>query len=61
MEVAKDEYRTLYKNVRRKKYLKESLNANGDFSYDMFTPDDFNGQYILEDEEQDVEGIVEKI
>lgn len=34
--------------------------ANGDFSYDMLTTDDFNGQDILVDEEQDVEEIVEK-
>lgn len=60
MEVAEDEYRTFYKNVRRQKYLKEVSTANGDFSYDMLTTDDFNGQDILVDEEQDVEEIVEK-
>lgn len=60
MEVAEDEYRTFYKNIRRKKYLKELSTANGDFSYDMLTTDDFNGQDILVDEEQDVEEIVEK-
>ena len=60
MEVAEDEYRTFYKNVRRQKYLKELSTANGDFSCDMLTTDDFNGQDILIDEEQDVEEIVEK-
>lgn len=60
MEVAEDEYRTFYKNVRRQKYLKELSTANGDFSYDMLTTDDFNGQDIMVDGEQDVEEIVEK-
>ena len=60
MEVAEDEYKTFYKNVRRQKYLKELSAANGDFSYDMLTTDDFNGQDILVDKEQDVEKIVEK-
>lgn len=53
-------YRTFYKNVRRQKYLQELSTANGDFSYDMLTTDDFNGQDILVDEKQDVEEIVEK-
>lgn len=60
MEVTADEYRTFYKNVRRQKYLKELSTANGDFSYDVLTTDDFNGQDILVDEEQYVEEIVEK-
>lgn len=60
MEVTADEYRTFYKNVRRQKYLKELSTANGDFSYDILTTDDFNGQDILVDEEQYVEEIVEK-
>ncbi len=60
MEVEKDEYKTFYKNVRRQKYLQELCAANGDISYDMLTTDDFNGQDILVDEEQDVEEIVEK-
>lgn len=60
MEVAEDEYRTFYKNVRRQKYLQELSTANGDFSYDMLTTDDFNGQDILVDEEQDVEETVVK-
>lgn len=60
MEVAEDEYKTFYKNVRRQKYLKELSVANGDFSYDMLTTDDFNGQDILVDGEQNVEEIVEQ-
>lgn len=60
MEVAEDEYKTFYKNVRRQKYLKELSATNGDFSYDMLTTDDFNGQDILVDGEQNVEEIVEK-
>lgn len=60
MEVAEDDYKTFYKNVRRQKYLKELSATNGDFSYDMLTTDDFNGQDILVDGEQNVEEIVEK-
>lgn len=60
MEVVEEEYKSFYKNVRRQKYLKELSAANEDFSYDMLTTDDFNGQDILVDEEQDVEKIVEK-
>lgn len=60
MEVEEEEYKCFYKNVRRQKYLKELSTANGDFSYDMLTTDDFNGQDILVDENQSVEGIVEK-
>ncbi len=60
MEVAEDEYKTFYKNVRRQKYLKELSATNGDFSYDMLTTDDFNGQDILVDGEQNVEEIVEQ-
>lgn len=60
MEVEEEEYKSFYKNVRRQKYLKEVSTANGDFSYDMLTTDDFNGQDILVDTEQDVEEIVEK-
>lgn len=60
MEVAEEEYKSFYKNVRRQKYLKELSATNEDFSYDMLTTDDFNGQDILVDTEQDVEEIVEK-
>ena len=60
MEVAEDEYRTFYKNVRRQKYLKELSVGNGDFSYDMLTTDDFNGQDILVDEDVNVEETAEK-
>lgn len=60
MEVAEEEYKTFYKNVRRQKYLKELSAANGDFSCDILTTADFNGQDILIDREQDVEEIVEK-
>lgn len=60
MEVEEEEYISFYKNIRRQKYLKELSTANGDFSYDMLTTDDFNGQDILIDMDQDVEVIVEK-
>ena len=55
MEVEEDEYRTFYKNVRRQKYLRERSIENEDFSYDMLTTDDFNGENILVDETQDIE------
>ena len=49
MEVPEDVYKAFYREQRRQKYLKERSNGNGDFSYDMLTTDDFNGEDILVD------------
>lgn len=50
MEVSEDAYKAFYREQRRQKYLNERSNDNGDFSYDMLTTDDFNGEDILLDE-----------
>lgn len=47
MEVPEDAYKAFYKRKRRDKYLKERSKGNGDFSYDMLTTDEFNGEDIL--------------
>ncbi len=49
MEVPEDEYKAFYKERRRQKYLAERSRDNGDFSYDMLTTDEFNGEDILVD------------
>ena len=49
MEVPEDEYKAFYKRKRRQKYLAERSRDNGDFSYDMLTTDEFNGEDILVD------------
>lgn len=54
MEVTEDSYREFYKDQRRQKYLDERSIQNGDFSYDMLTTDEFNGEEILVDESQDI-------
>ena len=53
MEVDEDTYREFYKTKRRQKYLEERSAKNGDFSYDMLTTNDFNGEDILVDEMAD--------
>lgn len=58
MEVSEDDYRDFYKSNRRQKYLNERSEKNGDFSYDMLTTDDFNGEDILVDSSQDIGEIV---
>lgn len=60
MEVPEDEYRTFYKDKRRQKYLKERSKDNSDFSYDMLTTDEFNGEDILVDTVTDTAGQAEK-
>ena len=60
MEVHEDDYKAFYKDKRREKYLKEQSRDNGDFSYDMLTTDDFNGEDILVDAVADTAGQVEK-
>jgi len=59
MEVSEDEYKAFYKKKCRQKYLKERSNDNGDFSYDMLTIDDFNGEDILVDTVSDTAGQAE--
>ena len=49
MEVSKEDYTEFYRAKRRQKYLDERSADNGDFSYDMLTPDEFSGEDILID------------
>ena len=60
MEVSEVAYKAFYKDKRRQKYLNERSNDNGDFSYDMLTTDEFNGEDILVDEVADTAGQAEK-
>ncbi len=60
MEVPEDEYKAFYKNKRREKYLRERSRDNDDFSYDMLTTDDFNGEDILVDTAADTQGQAER-
>ena len=60
MEVHEDDYKAFYKDKRREKYLKEQSRDNGDFSYDMLTTDQFNGEDILVDTVADTQGQAER-
>ncbi len=60
MEVSENDYKTFYKDKRRQKYLDERSAKNGDFSYDMLTTDEFNGEDILVDMASDTAGDVER-
>lgn len=60
MEVSEDAYKAFYREQRRQKYLNERSNDNGDFSYDMLTTDEFNGEDILVDALSDTSGQAEK-
>ena len=60
MEVPEDAYKAFYKRKRREKYLKDRSKDNGDFSYDMLTTDEFNGEDILVDMASDTAGDIEK-
>ena len=60
MEVSEDAYKAFYKDKRRQKYLNERSDDNGDFSYDMLTTDEFNGEDILVDKVADTAGQAEK-
>ncbi|WP_322203552.1 sigma factor-like helix-turn-helix DNA-binding protein [Acutalibacter intestini] len=60
MEVSESDYKAFYKDKRRQKYLDERSAKNGDFSYDMLTTDEFNGEDILVDMASDTAGDVEK-
>lgn len=62
MEVTEETYRNFYKSKRRQKYIDERSAENNDFSYDMLTTDDFNGEDILADESEPLdEQVVRKI
>ena len=62
MEVSKEDYAKFYRAKRRQKYLDERYANNGDFSYDMLTTDDFNGEDILSDKSEPLdEQVVQKI
>ena len=60
MEVPEDDYKAFYRRKRREKYLKDRSKDNGDFSYDMLTTDEFNGEDILVDTVADTAGQAEK-
>ena len=60
MEVSESDYKAFYKDKRRQKYLDERSAKNGDFSYDMLTTDEFNGEDILVDMASDTAGDVER-
>lgn len=60
MEVDENEYKEFYKTSRRQKYLEELSKENGEFSFDMLTTNDFNGQDILLDTKTDVYQFVEQ-
>lgn len=62
MEVTEETYRDFYKAGRRQKYIDERSVENGDFSYDMLTTADFNGEDILIDTSQEIdEAVIHKI
>lgn len=62
MEVTEETYRDFYKSQRRQKYIDERSVENGDFSYDMLTTADFNGEDILIDTSQEIdEAVIHKI
>ncbi len=54
MEVTANDYLEFHKDKRRQKYIDERSVENGDFSYDMLTTDDFNGEEILIDDSEDI-------
>lgn len=62
MEVTEETYKNFYRDRRRQKYIDERSAENEDFSYDMLTTDDFNGEDILPDESEPVdEQVIRKI
>ena len=62
MEVTEETYRDFYKVERRQKYIDERSVENGDFSYDMLTTADFNGEDILIDTSQEIdEAVIHKM
>lgn len=62
MEVTANDYFEFHKDKRRQKYIDERSAKNGDFSYDMLTTDDFSGEEILIDDNEDIAAeVVNKI
>lgn len=62
MEVSPKDYTDFYKSQRRQKYIDERSAGNNDFSYDMLTTDDLNGEDILADESEPLdEQVIRKI
>lgn len=62
MEVTEEQYKEFYRQKRRQKYIDECSAENSDFSYDMLTTDDFNGEDILVDDSEPLdEQVVRKI
>ncbi len=62
MEVTEETYRDFYRDRRRQKYIDERSAENNDFSYDMLTTDDFNGEDILADKSEPLdEQVIRKI
>lgn len=62
MEVTEEAYRDFYSAKRRQKYIAERSRKNGDFSYDMLTTDDFNGEDIIVDDREPLdEQVVRKV
>lgn len=62
MEVSPKDYTDFYKSKRRQKYIDERSVENGDFSYNMLTTYDFNGEDILIDTSQEIdEAVIHKI
>lgn len=59
MEVSEEDYREYYRQKRREKYYTERARDNNDFSYDMLTTNEFNGEDILISQDGNVEDIVE--
>lgn len=55
MEVSETDYKAFYRDKRRQKYLREISEQNEDFSCNMLTTDDFNGEDILLSDDPPVE------
>lgn len=54
MEVTAKDYLDFYRDKRHQKYINERSAKNEDFSYDMLTTDDFNGEEILINDSEDI-------
>ena len=54
MEVTEDVYADFYRDKRRQQYITARAIANGDLSYDALNTDEFNGDNILVDPDENV-------
>ena len=54
MEVTEDVYADFYRDQRRQQYITARAIANGDLSYDALNTDEFNGDNILVDPDENV-------